>query len=853
MNSNEVDIAPGHACREELQEKITRLTHENEALRNKLASKCSYIREKVDQMLVVMGTLPLRPEELDDDTLVELDPIGIVADSFMQVLSHLHETNSRLSIAYKETAAIFESAGVGILVLDDRMRIQSFNKRLKDYFFPDLDEAGIIGNTCSSLICEGMPPAEGCLCEQVCATRGTARVSYLDYHGHSYHAVFTPVLDQDGKIVNLLGIYQDITDIKEGKEALRKSEERYRDLFENASDMIQSVGPDGRFIYANRAWRETLGYSEAEIPALGILDIIAPSYHAHCCDLFRQVMKGKVFNQVEVTFVAKDGREIIVEGSANCNFEDGKPTVTRSIFRDITARKQVEEALAAEKEQLAVTLRSIGEGVITTDTAGRIILINKVAELLTGWSQEEACGQPLDQVFQSISEKTGERRETPAGKVLRTGTTVKLAGQTALIARDGVKRIIADCGAPICNSEGAIIGTVLVFRDITEQMMQEANQQRAEKLESVGILAGGIAHDFNNMLTGIVGNISIAKMYAAGNSRIYEPLIEAEKAGFRARDLTQQLLTFARGGAPIKKTSSITEILTDLSNFALRGSNVRCCFSIPDDLWHGNMDAGQISQVIHNLVINANQAMPCGGQIFVNAENKGVTGNDCLPLQDGSYVHISICDTGAGITAENLPRIFDPYFTTKEKGSGLGLASSYSIVKNHDGCITVESRPGEGTTFHVYLPASQQKTAMTFIERSAAVSGSGRILIMDDEEMIRDIAGALIGLIGYSTGFAEDGEQAIALYRDALEKNEPYDAVIMDLTIPGGMGGKEAIKQLLALDPNVKALVSSGYSTDPVLADYRRFGFQGVVQKPYVLEDLSKALFGVLNKPSGPS
>jgi PAS domain S-box-containing protein len=577
-----------------------------------------------------------------------------------------------------------------------------------------------------------------------------------------------------------------------------------------------------------------------------VFDIIEPSCHAHCQDLFQQIMTGVSVNQIEVTFVAKDGRKILVEGSVNCDFEDGEALASHGIFRDITARKQAEEALAAEKEQLAVTLRSIGDGVITTDTAGRIVLINKVAEELTGWSQDEARGMPLDQVFHIVSAKTGERCENPADKVLRTGATVSLASHTALIARNGARRIIADSGAPICNQASVIIGTVLVFRDITEQQTLEVNQQRAEKLESVGILAGGIAHDFNNMLTGIVGNISIAKMYAENQPQICERLAVAEKAAFRARDLTQQLLTFARGGAPVMTTSSIQEILTDLSKFALRGSNVRCCFDIPENLWQGNMDTGQISQVIHNLLINADQAMPGGGQIFVNAENKVLTAHDGLPLQNGCYVHISICDSGTGIPAENLPRIFDPYFTTKEKGSGLGLATSYSIVKNHDGCITVESTPGKGTTFHVFLPASPEDAAKSSQNWSKAVPGSGRILVMDDEEMIREIAGTLLPLIGYSVFFAQDGDEAIAMYREALDNDEKFDAVIMDLTIPGGMGGKEAIRRLLDLDPQVKALVSSGYSTDPVMADYRRFGFKGMVLKPYVAEDLSKALHRVL-------
>ena len=831
-----------------LREEITRLQTENEGLRRKLARKTEYIRSKVDCMLGIMGTLPLRPEELDDDTLVDLDPIGIVADSFAQVLSHLHETNAKLEIAYEQTAAIFDAAGIGIVVFDDRMRILSFNKQLKEYFFPLLDDDSVIGSQCRDRICSGNEPADGCLCLKVRESGATVGARNIQYHGRTYDIVFTPVRDQAGAITRCLGVFHDISHQKRGEEALRLSEERYRDLFEHANDLIQSVSPDGRFIYTNRSWRETLGYSEEEVSNLHIFDIIDPSCHSHCAELFTEVMSGRKLDHLEVTFVAKDGRRIVVEGSVNCNLEDGQPVATRSIFRDVTERKAAEEALATEKEQLAVTLRSIGDGVITTDTGGRIVLMNKIAEDLTGWRQEEACGEPLERILNIFNGKTGKARSNPAEEVLRTGRTVVKASHTVLIARDGSKRIIADSCAPISNRESSIIGMVLVFRDITEQEALKANLQRAEKLESLGILAGGIAHDFNNMLTGILGNISIAKMCATGDSRVRERLEEAEKAALRTRDLTQQLLTFAKGGAPVKKTSSIAEILTDLSNFALRGSNVGCCFDIPDDLWPGDIDPGQISQVIHNLVINADQAMPDGGMIHVNAQNKVVTGRDRLPLADGSYIHISIRDTGVGISAEHLPMIFDPYFTTKQRGSGLGLATSYSIVSHHMGCITAESEPGKGTTFHVYLPATPQETVAPPPQAAGHATGSGRILVMDDEPMIREVAGAFLGMLGYDVSFAEHGEEAIALYREALQSGRPFAAVVMDLTIPGGMGGKEAIRRLLEIDPSVKALVSSGYSTDPVMADYRNFGFKGVVLKPYVIGDLSSALQSVISE-----
>ncbi|MBU7029359.1 MAG: PAS domain S-box protein, partial [Theionarchaea archaeon] len=502
-----------------------------------------------------------------------------------------------------------------------------------------------------------------------------------------------------------------------------------------------------------------------------------------------------------------------------------------------------EESLAAEKEQLAVTLRSIGDGVITTDIHGTVILINKAAEELTGYTQEEAVGKPLHAAFHIISERTRIPRESPVDKVLNQGTVVGLGNNTVLISKDGTERIIADSGAPIRDRTSKIIGVVLVFCDITEKRKMEQDLLRAQKLESVGILAGGIAHDFNNILTAILGNANLAKMYAADN-KIKEKLTKIEKASLQAKDLTQQLLTFSKGGAPVKKTTSIRELIKDSASFALRGSNVRCHFYIPDDLWPVDIDEGQISQTISNIIMNADQAMPEGGVIQVRAENVVVTAKQQLPLL-GKYIEISIADQGVGIPEKHLDKIFDPYFTTKQKGSGLGLATTYSIVKKHNGHITAESKVGEGTTFRIWLPASRKIFERKEKTPSKMVGGEGRILLMDDEESILEAAGEVLQHLGYTVEVARDGEEAVDIYAKALEE-EPFDAVIMDLTIPGGMGGKEALSRLMEIDPSVKAIVSSGYSTSPIMADYKKYGFKGVVAKPYSVEELSEILHQIL-------
>ena len=403
---------------------------------------------------------------------------------------------------------------------------------------------------------------------------------------------------------------------------------------------------------------------------------------------------------------------------------------------------------------------------------------------------------------------------------------------------------------PFRTSVGSLVG-VIVTRDITEQKRLEEERVRATKLESVGLLAGGIAHDFNNILTSVFANIGLAKMVTAKHAlpdgeKVVERLVAAEKACLRARDLTKQLLTFAKGGAPVKSTTSMASIITDTVQFVLRGSSVLCNTDLPDDLWPIEVDEGQISQVLQNLVINADQAMSEGGTIQVRAENYEMTSQAFLPLKPGKYVRVSVADQGIGIPDEHLPKIFDPYFTTKQKGSGLGLATTYSIMKRHEGHVTVSSSLGQGTCFTLYLPASTSLPTQTNETAESLVQGSGRILVMDDETDIQDVLGKMLEHLGFEPDFAYDGQRAVALHSRAIQEGMPYVATILDLTIPGGMGGKEALRLIKDHDPDAKVIVSSGYSNDPVMANATQFGFSGFIAKPYNLVDLSKVLSQVL-------
>ncbi|MFH2044179.1 MAG: ATP-binding protein [Pseudomonadota bacterium] len=381
--------------------------------------------------------------------------------------------------------------------------------------------------------------------------------------------------------------------------------------------------------------------------------------------------------------------------------------------------------------------------------------------------------------------------------------------------------------------------------DITERKKMDEELFKVQKLESVGVLAGGIAHDFNNILTTIIGTIALARMKTKPDDKLFELLSEAEAASVRAQTLTRQLLTFAKGGTPLKEIASIKNIIEESSVFVLRGSKSGCKFIIPEDLWPVEADVGQISQAINNIAINANQAMPEGGIIKIAAENLIIDDRQGLPLTPGRYIRISIKDQGVGIEEKYISKIFDPYFTTKQKGSGLGLATTYSIIKKHAGHIIVESKVGFGSTFNIYLPATDK--AVPEKEEDQIITGHGRILVMDDDVSLRKTVGGILEILGYEPEFAKNGAEAIGMYKDAKERKKPYDAVILDLTIPGGMGGKEAIKKLLEIDPEVKAIVYSGYSDDPVMANFKKYGFKGMLPKPFGSQSLSKVLNEVLN------
>ena len=524
----------------------------------------------------------------------------------------------------------------------------------------------------------------------------------------------------------------------------------------------------------------------------------------------------------------------------------GRLTGKVVLLSDITERKQVEEALQESEEKYRSVVENARE-VILISVDGIIKFANRRATELSGYSIEEFGSRHFTEYIHP------DDRQIAAERYLQwlKGMDVPKTHTVRIVFKQGGIRWVK-LSEVLITWEGK--PAILSFlTDITNIRRLEVEQQRVQKLESVSLLAGGIAHDFNNILTAILGNIGMAGAEAAPGSELRNSLEQAEKASLRAKDLTQQLLTFSKGGAPITKLSSLTQLVKDTAGFALRGSNVKCRFSILAGLWHAEIDSGQVSQVIHNLVINAQQAMPSGGSIELRAENfvlseKQRIGSG-LPLMEGNYVRVIVADHGSGISAEHLEKIFDPFFTTKKTGSGLGLATSFSIARNHGGHLSVESEPGSGSTFYLYLPASTQTAAPKPARKvaSKAVVGKARILVMDDEQGVREIAGRMLTHLGYADiEFATDGAAAIKLYKAAMKSGKPFTVAVLDLTIAGGMGGIETVQKLLKIDADVRAIVSSGYADDSAMAEYRGYGFSGMVAKPYTLEQLRKALQDVM-------
>ncbi|HVS52691.1 MAG TPA: PAS domain S-box protein [Opitutaceae bacterium] len=694
------------------------------------------------------------------------------------------------------------------------------------------------------------------------------------------------VRDADGRLQYLQGFVSDITARRDAETALRASEERFRVLFQHSP--IGIVECDYRATMAWLKQRRAAGVGDLEawlaahaaetaqivrqVEMVGAnaaaLRLIGARTLAEAREQLPRVLTDEALAARRTMLVAAWRGRFEAEGECSLRALDGSvrrvffhwwtPTIegrpglerTQLALIDLTEARSTESALALERERLGATLQAMGEAAIMVDFGDVVQCMNAAAGELTGWPPAAAMGQALALVCGLRHEKeTWVAAPTAAAR--ERGELLALPPDTMLQPRTGAARHVAGRCAPLRDAGGRTSGAVLVLRDVTDRVRMQAELVRAAKLESIGVLAGGIAHDFNNLLSIVMGNLTLALMderTAASGGRW---LREAERGTLRARELTQQLLAFAKGGEPLRSAVLLPDIVREAAEFALHGTPVRCEFETAPDLRPADVDRGQIGQVVQNLIMNAAQAMPGGGVIRVRLHNQTLAAGEAGALPAGNYLRLEIADTGKGIAPEHLAHVFEPFFTTKERGSGLGLATVHSVIQKHRGHIVVESRLDAGTTFRMWLPAARAVPAPVVTTENPFTGLHGRALFMDDEESIRTMTQALLERLGLETLVTSDGGEAVRQYALARMEGKPFDVVIMDLTVPGAMGGAAAMQEILKIDPKARGIVSSGYSSDPVMANYRTHGFRGVVPKPYRVAEFARTIREVITTANG--
>jgi PAS domain S-box-containing protein len=633
----------------------------------------------------------------------------------------------------------------------------------------------------------------------------------------------------------------DLTEREKAVEALMESEYRWKFAIEGSGDGVWDWHMQTDMATYSKRWKEMLGYAEGDILPTNQewVDRIHPDDQPYVADAMQAYLNGreKIY-VVEYRLRCKDEsyKWILGRGMVVSRSEDGKPIRMIGTHTDITNRKQMELELQEKQETYRNLIATTSDGFWLVDCAGKVLDVNAAYVRQSGYSREELLKMNIrDLDGQESQAETADRMR----HILETGSGLF----EVLHRRKDGSTWQVEVSTTYNQSNG---GQFIAFlRNISERKEHENEHLKMEKLESLGILAGGIAHDFNNILTGIMGNISFARMFIDATHKSYKPLAEAEKASSRAGELAHQLLTFARGGDPAKKVVSLQHLVDETISLVLRGSNVKGSVNIPDSIHAINADEGQMSQAFNNIIINAAQAMPGGGTLFVAAYNVTLAVGNILSLSPGKYIRLIFTDQGCGISQQVLKKVFDPYFTTKPAGNGLGLASVHSIINRHGGHIGVTSVLDKETTFTIHLPSIGETYTKYQTDSASQTTGEhtgGSILVMDDEELIREMTTGMLDYLGYNVTTCEDGNEAVTLYKDARKSGTPFSAVIIDLTIPGGMGGKDTAQQILAIDLKACLLVSSGYSNDPIISDYSSYGFSGSVAKPYTVNELGNQL-----------
>lgn len=621
---------------------------------------------------------------------------------------------------------------------------------------------------------------------------------------------------------------------------------KYQELYDFAPVGYVTLDEQGNIIDANLTLTGLLGIERIKLINTHFDHFIPSDTRPAFYNFFKNVIKTDMCQKCQMRLIKNDDIVFyaLLEG---ISIMDKKYPEVKHIMlsiTDITDCKSIEENLLKEKDFSNILIESLPGIFCLFDFNGKMLRWNKYGENVIGYTADEiSVSNPLDFIVE-------QDRELVNKTIKDTFDKGYSSVESTLVTKRGEKIPFYFTGIRVMIDNVPCILSIAI--DISERKKIEYELEKLRRLESIGILASGVAHDFNNLLTGILGNISLVKQYLDPEDMIFKRLSTAEKSCFEAREITSRLITFSKGGEPVKKVTRVQQLLKEAHCPLIKDTNITFEYNLPDNLYPVEIDEGQIRNVIINILTNAAEAMPEGGKIDISATNLEITEKDNLPIKEGSYVKVSIRDRGRGIQVEEISRIFDPYFSTKErgvkKGMGLGLTICHSIIRKHEGFITVESMPGAGTTFHLYLPASLKKKTETEVTGEMETIRKKRILIMDDDEIVRDITGDMLMHCGYYIESSKDGNEAIALYIKAKERGEPFDAVILDLVVPNGMGGDIAIKRLHDIDHGVKGIALSGYSKDLIMTHYMDYGFTAALSKPYNIQLLNGTLERVLGK-----
>ncbi|MFH1153802.1 MAG: PAS domain-containing protein [Pseudomonadota bacterium] len=660
-----------------------------------------------------------------------------------------------------------------------------------------------------------------------------------------------PILDRMGRFDGMVATVTDITGQMAVLEKLKQSEENLRVTLQSIGDGVIATDVQGRVTRMNDVAQRLTGWSVEEAlqqPLEEVFCIVNSKTREAVSNPAGKVLEtGSIIGLANHTMLlSRDGREYqIADSAAPIRDSLGNTLGVVMVFRDVTEDYAKDNQIRESEAAYRSLMNNSPVGIFRTTSDGRALHVNPAMAAILGCQTSVEALENFKDLSRDLYVDPQRRNEFL--KQLKNYGQVRNFEYEA-VRRDS-SRIWVSMNARISRSNPD--GTFVIdgfAADVTEHKRMEEHLRRIDKMEAVGKLAGGIAHDFNNILMGIFGNISFAReeLDSAHPAQVY--LDRSEKAMKNATHLTGQLLTFASGGHPVKEVGTIQATIRETAEFNLAGSNVRLKFAAAPDLWPVDADQSQMAQVIANLVINARQAMPDGGELEISMENAALKEANPANLPQGRYVRIKVRDQGVGIPEQFLDKIYEPYFTTKQSGSGLGMSIVHSIIRRHDGYIGVSSTPGRGTVFELLLPASTEEAPSQAEDAGARFGGgsddpsASRILLMDDDAAIREVSMLMLQRLGCSVDVVEDGKKAVAAYDSALRAGTPYAVVIVDLTVPGGMGGTETAARILALDSDATIVIASGYSRDPVMARYAEYGFRDVVVKPYTMEELKRKL-----------